>query len=274
MNLTGKAVRTMALVLVVTATLVSGSRGPLRAEEPNKCELEDAVRSDLLTNVRVELLLAAGNTVPHDRRASYEQIAHAVMACVTGDSRIELLPITSSGVGIPPVFARAVPRIDPNGVPLQEQKKRAQFLEAADAAIKDVLNATKPFDHSDPIGTLYAAGEALHRPPPEGKRVVIVIANGWQQTKNIDIFVYRKNPAAQADRVIDFLRQQNALPNLAGTNVVFTGFALGDAGLQMTPMEMIHLCDFWKKVVHASHGSTPLPCEQVLPGMTGGKMSS
>ncbi len=142
------------------------------------------------------------------------------MACVTGDSRIELLPITSSGVGIPPVFARAVPRIDPNGVPLQEQKKRAQFLEAADAAIKDVLNATKPFDHSDPIGTLYAAGEALHRPPPEGKRVVIVIANGWQQTKNIDIFVYRKNPAAQADRVIDFLRQQNALPNLAGTNVV------------------------------------------------------
>jgi hypothetical protein len=268
MIVTGKAVRTLALVFVVTAALVSGSRGGLLAEEPNKCGLEEMMKNEL-TNARVELLLAAGNTAPRERRESYEQNAHAVAVCVAGDSRLELLPITNAGVGITPVFARTVPKIDPNGVPLQEQKKRKEFLEAADTAIKEVLNTTKVFDHSDPIGTLYAAGEALHRSQAEGKRVVIVIGNGWQQTKNIDIFAYRKNPAAQADRVIDFLRQQSALPNLTGSDVIFTGFALGDAGIQMTPIEIIHLCDFWKKVVHASHGSTPLPCEQVLPGMTG-----
>jgi hypothetical protein len=258
----------VAALVVFTAVIHSEAHGALSAQEPVTCMLDESVLTDLPAGAHVELLLAAGNTVPDNRRSLYASMALAVFACAGSGSHIDLLPITDSGVGIAPVFTAKAPIVDSHSVPLQVEKERRMFLEGADLAIKGVLNAKSPYNQSDPLGTLYAAGEALHRAQGNEKRVAIVIGNGWQQTKRINVFAYHSNPANRADNVIEELRAQHALPNLAGTDVIFSGFAPGSPQIGMTHIEMVGLCDFWKKIVHASHGSTPLPCEQALPGIS------
>jgi hypothetical protein len=256
-------------VAIVAGALVYPHGNVLGAADPPRCSLDESITHELPAGAHVELLLAAGVTVPLDRRRSYEQMARAVLACIGDGTRVEILPVTDSGIGIAPVFRGSVPGGEgEREVPLHANETKAALINDASASISSVLKTTKQYHHSDLLGTLHAAGEALHRSPTHAKLVVFVISNGWHQTQRIDTFRYHVNPAQHSDEVIALLRKEHSLPNLSGTTVVMSGFSPGARVIQMKQAEMVGLCEFWRKIVRASGGSMPLPCEQVLPGLT------
>jgi hypothetical protein len=261
--------RSVVLACVVpTLTLYTVAAGPseFHTARADQCRLEDTVKRRLPDHARVELLLSAGNTVPSGRRASYAAMAHAIFACAGNDARVELVPITDEGIGVAPVLIETIP--SGKGVPLQDSLRKEHLLKDIDVQIAGVLNPRKEFAHFDPIGTLYAAGETLHRVQRGDKRVVVVIGNGWQQTSDINVYRYRDNLEARADEVIKLLRNSGTLPDLSGIDVIMAGFASGYQGMDMRPRDMVRLCRFWKKIIAAAGGSMPLPCSQVLPGLT------
>jgi hypothetical protein len=260
------AARDVALAVLAVALAYSG-RASAAPREPVTCSLDESVTHELPPGAHIELLLAAGITAPIDRRRTYEEMARAVLACVGDGTHVEILPVTDSGIGIAPVFAGSMPG-GAHVVPRQAERMKAEFSEKAGAAIHSVLITTRPYQHSDLLGTLYAAGEVLHRSSAHAKLVVIIISNGWHQTQQIDMFRYGVNPGAYAEKVLATLRKERSLPNLSAAAVIMSGFAPGARRIQMKQSDMIGLCDFWRKIVRASGGSMPLPCEQVLPGLT------
>src|SRR6202035_5336612 len=110
-------------------------------------------------------------------------------ACAGPGTRIELLPITDTGMGRPPAFTASVPTPPPNNTnPLRLQMERDEFVKAGGATIDSIVAPQRTYGGFDPLGTLHAAGDSLHRAATSSKLVVIIIGNGWQQTKSVNIF--------------------------------------------------------------------------------------
>jgi len=258
----------------VTAVLVGSIAAHAEQDNlrPDGCKTldEDFRKVEFPAGARVELLLAAGNTIPADRQSSYAEMAKAVLACAGPGTRIELLPITDTGLGRAPAFSAFVPTPPPhNSNPLRLQLERDEFVKSGAAVIDSVVARTRTYGGFDPLGTLHAAGDSLHSAPSSSKFLVIMIGNGWQQTKTANIFRYNENPARHADDVIRKLHADGTLPNLSATEVIIVGIAPGEPRLKMGSAEIAGLCNFWRAVVAAAGGTIrPGNCASVLRGFT------
>ncbi len=263
----GGLVAGLAIVL-----FFSGSFAPARSQtEPPSavtCKPEwDGIKAWLPPGAHVELLVAAGNTIPAGFWPRYKEAASAVLACAGEGAVVELLPITDSGASIAPLFVATAPTPPPDlNNPLRLRLEREAFLQRSLPAIETLHTTKTKFSGFDPLGTLQVAGESLHH-AAGGKRVVIMIGNGWQQTDRVNLFRWHDNPANHADDVIRRLKADGTLPNLATTDVVITGLTRGDVKLKMGSAEITGLCTFWAKVVRAGHGNV-IWCRPFLPGIT------
>jgi hypothetical protein len=235
------------------------------------CQLLDAaVRARFEPGAQVEILLAAGNTVPAGLRDTYREMAVTVLSCLGEGARVELLPITDSSYGVAPAFSGTIAPSPPgNTNPLWGHNERGKLMNAGSTAIDSVLATPHKYDGFDPLGALHAAGEALHRGATRTKLIAVVIGNGWQQTKHVNLFRYGHNPAQHAADVIRSLKADRTLPNLANTDVFIVGVTRGDRRLNMSEREIQGLCDFWGAVIRAAGGTKVLhDCPTTLPGLT------
>ncbi len=258
----------LCAVLGLSALFYAASRPDVAASQaarPASCPLDaDFWTAHVGPAARTEVLLAAANTVPLPERPLYAHMATAAIDCAPAGARIDLYPITDAGVGRGPVFSAVVPSATSNE--LLNQREREAFVASGRARVEDVIDARRTYDGSDPIGTLYAVGEAIHRGPQRGRVLVVVIANGWQQTREVNLFRYNDDPSKHAEEVVRRLRDDTALPDLHGVDVAFAGVTRGEAHMKMGYREVIGLRRFWERLVRAA-GGTVVSFDSVLPGL-------
>jgi hypothetical protein len=229
------------------------------------------IKGWLPPGARIELLVAAGNTIPSlpvKLWPSYREAALSVIACAGDGSAIELLPITDNGATVAPLLVTSAPTPTPGlDNPTRERLLREAFVKSSVTAVDSLNATTTKFAGFDPLGALQLAGESLHHGAPGAKLVVVMIGNGWQQTDRINLFRWRDNPAKHADDVIRQLKNDRTLPNLAGADVVIAGLTRGDPKLKMGAAEFAGLRTFWERIIAASRGHLVWN-QAYLPGMT------
>jgi hypothetical protein len=265
-------------VLLVASALVvmkpMGAVGQYALRDPC-AQVDESIRARFEPGARVEILLAAGNTIPHDPRvdfrAAYREIALTVLSCMAVGSHVELLPITDSSYDATPVFTGALATPPPgNTSRLWPVNERIKLLNAATPVVDQVLGSRDDYPGFDPIGALYAAGESLHRTRAgSSKLIAIVIGNGWPQTRRLNLFDYAKRkPADRIAEVLRILKRDRVQPNLKNTDVILVGTAKGLPWMHMGPSEMRSLCDFWDAVIRDSGGVKVLhDCPPMLPNL-------
>jgi len=257
----------IALVLGIPARLTAAPAASPSTPRPEACPVDATFWTTRFAPApRVELLLAAGNTVPADprMRTLYERLAIAVVDCVPSGVPVDVYPITDFGVGRGAVFSGTAPRDTSN--PLLDQREREAFTRTSRSRIDAVVNVRRAYAGSDPLGTLYTVGDSLHATPLSGPVLVVIITNGWQQTRTLNLFRYNDDPSKHANEIVRRLRGEGALPNLAGTDVAFAGISRGDERMKMGYREVIGLRRFWSRLVDAA-GGTLVNFDETLPGI-------
>ncbi|HEY6236155.1 MAG TPA: hypothetical protein VIW69_13735 [Candidatus Elarobacter sp.] len=269
---------TIRLLLAAAAVAVAALVPPAhtaQAEAVTACgetHLRDSfISTELQQKAQIEILLAAGITAPNPQKDQFAQIARAVFVCAQTDALIDLVPITDTGFGRGPLFSATAPGPH-NGQtnPLRIKKQKEELEKRAALAIHTVLFTPEQFTGSDILGTLWTAGNAL-RQSGAPKRVVVIVANGWHQTRSIDIFTYHKPPDLVAGDVVKKLRAEHRMPNLTDTDVFVAGISKGANGMRIDEGGLSSLCTFWRKIVTESGGVMhDDSCGRMLPGMTEG----
>jgi len=218
----------------------------------------------------VEVLLAAGDTIPQDRWRLYRAMAGMVLACAGDGSTITLRPVTRAGVSESPHFSGTVPVPDPTrkGNELWHSLggERRPFVANALRAVDDFPQIGGHGWGSDPVGALEGAAQDLALAPAGVKRSIILIANGWVQTRELDMFPHGGTPAEDADRVRRTLKVAGVLLRLNGTHVIVAGIAPGYAKMRVTSTQVLGLCRFWRALVD-SGGGTVTFCAPAFPGI-------
>jgi len=252
---------------LATVVLFPSAIAPVGAQtEPAPtCKPEwETIKGWLPAGARIELLVAASNTIPANLWPRYKEYATSILACAGDGTVIEVVPITDSGAGISPLLVATAPTPGPNQ--LRSRLERDAFVKHGVAAIESLYTTSDTFTGFDPLGTLQLAGDSLHHGTWPGKLIVVMIGNGWQQTERINLFRWRDNPANHADDIIRQLKDQGTLPNLAGADVVITGLTRGDPRMKIGSAEYTGMRTFWKKVILAGHGKLVWD-ESYLPGI-------
>ncbi|HEX3465176.1 MAG TPA: hypothetical protein VHS78_14105 [Candidatus Elarobacter sp.] len=223
---------------------------------------------ELPAGTEVELLVAAGPTIPGGRWPAYRAMATAVAACAAPGTALTLRPITDKSMTELPVFSGAVPdRSGQNAVNELRYATDVRAFARREAAAVDRLPAIgKGAAGSDPLGAFAAAGQSLRLGPAGSKHVVIAIFNGWQQTRALNLFSYQRDPAGSTGPAVRALRGSGALPDLGGSEVIVVGLTPGDASMQTSDAQLAGLCRFWRGVVEAGGGKVAL-CAAALPGI-------
>ncbi|HTD36237.1 MAG TPA: hypothetical protein VK669_01890 [Candidatus Limnocylindrales bacterium] len=223
---------------------------------------------ELPAGTEVELLVAAGPTIPGGRWPAYRAMATAVAACAAPGTALTLRPITDKSMTELPVFTGAVPdRSGQNGVnELRYATEVRAFARREAAAVDRLPQIGKDAGGSDPLGALAAAGQSLRLGPAGSKHVVVAIFNGWQQTRALNLFSYQRDPAASTGSAVRALRGSGALPDLNGSEVIVVGLTPGVSTMQTSDAQLAGLCRFWRGVVEAGGGRVAL-CAAALPGI-------
>lgn len=263
----------LAAVLLGLAPLAGCGSGAQSASaaEPNGGARHCAstwLGQELRAGSQVELLVAAGATIPAGRWPAYRAMAGAVAGCAGESATLTLRPITADSLTELPVFAGEVPAATgQNAVnPLRYRSDQRGFVVKAAAAVDTLPAIGKTTGGSDPLGALAAAGQDFRTAPAASQHVVVAIFNGWQQTRSLNLFRYRSDPAGSTAPALRALRASGALPDLSGTEIVIVGLTPGDARMQTSDAQLAELCRFWRSVVEAGHGTLRL-CAAGLPGI-------
>jgi hypothetical protein len=216
----------------------------------------------------VELLVAAGPTIPDGRWPAYRAMANAVATCAGAGTEVALRPITDRAWTELPLFSGTVPEATgQNAVnPLRYHAELGGFVKRQSAAVDRLPTVGKEAAGSDPLGSLAAAGQSLRLRTTDSKHVVIAVFNGWQQTKTLNLFSYQRDPAASTAAAVRSLRASGALPDLGGSEVVIVGLTAGASSMQISDAQLAGLCRFWRGVVEAGGGTLKL-CAPALPGI-------
>ena len=216
----------------------------------------------------LEVLVAAGPTIPGGRWPAYRAMATAAAACAGAGSSLTLRPITDRSLTELPLFTMTVPeQSGQNAVnPLRFATELRAFAVREAAAVDRLPAVGKDATGSDPLGALAAAGQNLRLERPDSKRVVVLIFNGWQQTQALNLFAYRRDPAGSSAAAVRSLRASGALPELAGTEVAIAGLTAGATTMRISDDQLAGLCRFWRGIVEASEGTLTL-CSAGLPGI-------
>ena len=237
------------------------------AVQPSCSRLDPAVRSRFAPGSRVVILLAAGDAVPDGMRDAYREMALTVLDCVGENSRAEIFPITESGIQTAAAFSGAIatpPPRNTNELWIVGQRKR--LAKEGSEAIDRMLDSQR-HGETDILGTLFAAGESLHRPPEAPKSIVVVISKGFPKGS----YTFAKNPEKSATDVVRRLRTENRLPNLAGTDVFIVGVTKPASSREMKfdTANIRGLCVFWAILIKEAGGTKVLgECPPTLPGLT------
>jgi hypothetical protein len=223
---------------------------------------------ELPAGASVELLVAAGPAIPGGRWPAYRAMATAVAGCAPAGSSLTLRPITDHALTELPLFSGSVPaESGQNAVNPLRYATEVRAFGAREAAAVDRLPALGQNDRgSDPLGALAAAGQSLQLGPGGTKHVVVAVFNGWQQTRALNLFAYRRDPAASAAAAVRSLRKSGALPDLGGSDVVIVGLTPGMSSMQTNDAQLAGLCRFWRGIVEAGGGALKL-CAAALPGI-------
>lgn len=216
----------------------------------------------------VELLVAAGPTIPAGRWPAYRAMADAVGTCAGSGTEVALRPITDRAWTELPLFSGTVPEATgQNAVnPLRYHAELGGFVKRQSAAVDRLPTVGRDAVGSDPLGSLAAAGQSLRLRTTDSKHVVIAVFNGWQQTKTLNLFSYQRDPAVSTAAAVRSLRASGALPDLAGSEVVIVGLTAGAVPMQTSDAQLAGLCRFWRGVVEAGGGTLKL-CAPALPGI-------
>ncbi len=217
----------------------------------------------------VELLVAAGDTIPANRWPAYRAMAAEVAGCAGVGAAITLRPITADSLTELPLFAGEVPA--PTGQdavnPLRYRSDLRAFVVKTGAAFDRLPQFERGAPGSDPLGALQAAAGDLRLEGGTAPHVVVAIFNGWQQSRALNLFRYGEDPAASTAPALRALRASGALPDLNGADVVIAGLTTGTARMQTSDAQLAELCTFWRSVIAAGHGSLKL-CAASLPGIS------
>jgi hypothetical protein len=224
--------------------------------------------AQLPAGASVELLVAAGPTIPAGRWRAYRAMATAVAGCAGPGTAITLRPITDRSLTELPLFTGTIPvETGQNAVnPLRYRTALLGFAAREAAAVDRLPAVGAGASGSDPLGALTAAGQDHSVAPTGSKHVVVAIFNGWQQTRALNVFSYQRDPAGSTGAAVRALRASGALPELGGTDVVIVGLTAGATAMQTSDTQLAGLCRFWRGVVAASGGKLTL-CAAALPGI-------
>jgi hypothetical protein len=223
---------------------------------------------ELPAGTDVELLVAAGPTIPGGRWPAYRAMATAVAACAAPGTALTVRPITDKSMTELPIFTGTLPeRTGQNEVnELRYATDVRAFARREAAAVDRLPQLGKSASGSDPLGALAAAGQTLRLQPAGSKHVVIAIFNGWQQTRTLNLFAYQRDPAGSTAPAVRALRGSGALPDLGGSEVIVVGLTPGASSMQTSDAQLAGLCRFWRGVVEAGGGKISL-CAAALPGI-------
>jgi hypothetical protein len=224
---------------------------------------------ELRTASSVELLVAAGDTIPANRWPAYRAMAAEVAGCAGVGATITLRPITADSLTELPLFAGEVPTpTGPDAVnPLRYRSDLRTFMSKTGAAFDRLPELERGTTGSDPLGALQAAAGDLRLEGATSPRVVVAIFNGWQQSRALNLFRYGQDPSTSTVPALRALRASGALPQLNGADVVIAGLTPGIARMQTSDAQLAELCTFWRSVIAAGHGSLRL-CAAALPGIS------
>jgi hypothetical protein len=223
---------------------------------------------EISAHADVELLVAAGPTIPGGRWPAYRAMATAVAGCATAGTSVTLRPITDHSLTELPLFSAAVPdETGQNAVnPLRYATDLRAFAAREASAVDRLPGFGKNDGGSDPLGAFSAAGQSLRLEPGPAKHVVVAVFNGWQQTRALNLFAYQRDPAASTAAAVRALRASGALPDLSGSDVVIAGLTPGVSSMHASDAQLAGLCRFWRGVVEAAGGDLKL-CAAALPGI-------
>ena len=224
--------------------------------------------TQLAGGTSVELLVAAGPTIPAGRWPAYRTMAKAVAGCAAPGTAVTLRPITDRSLTELPLFTGTIPaETGQNAVnPLRYRTELLGFAAREAAAVDRLPAVGAKATGSDPLGALTAAGQDHSVTPTGSKHVVVAIFNGWQQTRALNLFSYQHDPAGSTESAVRGLRASGALPDLGGSDVVIVGLTAGATSMQTSDAQLAGLCRFWRGVVAASGGKLTL-CAAALPGI-------
>jgi hypothetical protein len=217
----------------------------------------------------IELLVAAGDTIPAGRWPAYRAMAAEVTGCAGVGATVTLRPITANSLTELPLFAAEVPApVGQDAVnPLRYHSDLMAFSHKAGAAFDKLPDLERGKGGSDPLGALQAAAGDLRLESGTAPHVVVAIFNGWQQSRSLNLFRYGVDPAQSTGPAVRSLRASGALPQLNGADVVIAGLSPGETRMQTSDAQLAELCTFWRSLVAAGHGSLKL-CAAALPGIS------
>jgi hypothetical protein len=254
------AVAAIALALCVAATAQGALAAPPRCADP-VAWLRTAIPADS----RVVLIVTT-QQMTEAQQSLDRAMARAVVGCAGARSTITVRAVTATALTDAPVWQGVAPS-ESTGDPYASVRGQP-FMTQASGAIDRVIASPAPAVplRSDILGALAATGQQWSIAPRTGTRVVFVLASGWQESADLNLFRYKTGPATQIDGALRALRRDGTLPDLAGASVYIAGLNPGAAGMGTTKADVTGLCAFWRAVVTAAKGDLRL-CAGALPGI-------
>jgi len=259
----------LAAALAVAPALAACSSGSAAETSSERTCPSTWLSGELHGASSVEVLVAAGDTIPAGRWPAYRAMASEVTGCVAGGAAVTVRPITANSLTELPLFAAEVPApVGQDAVnPLRYHADLRSFSMRAGAAFDRLPTLERGSVGSDPLGALQAAAGDLRLENATAPHVVVAIFNGWQQSRSLNLFRYGHDPAQSVTPALRSLRASGALPQLNGVDVVIAGLAPGETRMQTSDAQLAELCTFWRSVIAAGHGSLKL-CSAALPGIS------
>jgi hypothetical protein len=194
----------------------------------------------------VQLLVAAGSSIPPGSWSSYRYMAVQVATCAAPGTRLDIHPITAMSFSTPSLFSGSVPQPDrstsANRLLLLERQR--MFADGVTTAIER-LPRMDVGGRSDPIGALKVAADELSKRPVRSHRVIIAIFSGWQQAAPANIYVYHTDPRQLINVSISRLKAAGAMPELNGIDVSIFGISPGT--MKVSDIHLQEMCGFWER---------------------------
>jgi hypothetical protein len=258
-----------ASALLILGGLALSTRSNAEDGPRPGCEsrfLQQAIPS----GANVQLLVAAGNTIPQGAWPGYRAIAMHVVGCSGESARLSLRPITGQSFSERALSTETVPAREGGSAvnPLHYRAELRAFADREATAIDQLQGYPNVQNWSDPLGALLAAADSLKVAGPGTKRVVVMVMNGYEQTPEYNIFRYGTDPESFAQPVLRRLRENRSVPQLAGTDVIVLGLTAGATGMKTNTTQVTGLCRFWRSIVQTGQG-TLIYCGAGLPDAAG-----
>ncbi|HEY0393568.1 MAG TPA: hypothetical protein VGD01_03650 [Candidatus Elarobacter sp.] len=253
-----------AVALIIA--LVTLPHGAQAAVAPRCAEGVEWLRAAIPADSRLALIVTT-QQISDEQRSLDRAMAKAVLGCAGARTVVTVRAITATALTDAPAWHGTVPA-DPAGTDPYAPVRGRGFLAEAGGAIDRAiapLPSSAPLG-SDILGALAASGQEWSVVPGSGIRVAVIVASGWQQSRDLNLFSYQGRAATKITEALRKLRHDGTLPDLRGARVYLVGLTPGARAMATTNAQIQSLCAFWSAIVTASNGELKL-CVGTLPGV-------